>query len=649
MDNSISREAIQKAKEKLGDRNAELIAEIMHLEKYNPQRRIGCCPNPAHHDSQPSCSYNPKAYSFYCFGCHTSIDLIDAYMSTGDTFLQAADKLFKEADVPHNFGYRGAQTDRDYVYPKPDWVEDKTPVYTYWAKRGISRETIDALGIQCDKQGNTHFPYYNGDDTLMCIKVRPSRPIRKDVDKQKCWWFKPSDHTELLFNQNRINVTQPLIICCGEGDCAAVYEAGFTNVTSIPGGDSNLHFISQNWDWLDQFNEIILIHDNDEAGARFKKEAVRRLGEYRCKVVDLPEHWKTDDGADHHIKDANEALFWGGKQFLAEAINNAKEQKIESVVDYADVTDFDMEQVDGMITGIAPLDALVSKIYAGTVNIVTGVAGSGKSSLLSTIINQSIEQGFNAWVFSGELANPLLKNWVSTVCAGQGNLNCDTHNGHTSYLITPEASRKMNEYYRGRLFFYKDTEIPQVERLLASIEASVKRYDCRTVILDNLMCLDLEANEDNKWHKQEAAIRDLVQLARRLDVMMWIVIHPRKIGGEIRPLQLGDLSGVASSANLAHRVFSLYRVQDSDRTPGKNGKLPPYAAADVVLSVIKNRFGDTGRPIPLLFDPASKRFYSSPEDLEFRYAWDKSGTTDNLRYFDRQKYDELMGLGEEPF
>lgn len=114
-------------------------------------------------------------------------------------------------------------------------------------------------------------------------------------------------------------------------------------------------------------------------------------------------------------------------------------------------------------------------------------------------------------------------------------------------------------------------------------------------------------------------------------------------------LQLGDLSGVASSANLAHRVFSLYRVQDSDRVPGRNGKLPSYAAADVVLSVIKNRFGDTGHPIPLLYDPASRRFYSSPDDLEFRYAWDRNGTTDNLQYFNRDKYERLVGGESEPF
>ena len=61
----IDTNVIQQAKEKLGERNADMIASIMSIEDYNPSRRVGRCPNPAHDDSTPSCSYNPKTYSFH--------------------------------------------------------------------------------------------------------------------------------------------------------------------------------------------------------------------------------------------------------------------------------------------------------------------------------------------------------------------------------------------------------------------------------------------------------------------------------------------------------------------------------------------------------------------------------------------------------
>lgn len=648
MDASISREAIEQAKEKLGDRNADLIAEIMKLEKYNPQRKIGCCPNPAHQDDTPSCSYNPRAHNFYCFGCHSTYDVIDAWMSTGDTFLQAAEKLFKEAEMPYNFTYRGIPSDRDYNYPKPDWADTKEEVYAYWQKRCISPATIDALGIMQDKNGNTSFCYWDLEDVLRCVKKRPSRPIRKGVDKMKCWWMQ-SDTMHLLFNMNRINVSQPLIICCGEGDCAAAYECGFTNSTSIPMGDGNLQFIAQNWTWLEQFKEIILVHDNDEAGRKFIKEATRRLGEYRCKVVDLPEHWTGDDGVAHKIKDLNELLVRGGKQAVADAIKSAKEREIVSVIDSTDVSAFNMDDVDGIVTGFEELDTSMGKLFCGTTNLITGITGSGKSSFLSTIISQSIDQGFPVYVYSGELNNQLLKSWLDFVRAGEANLTSEVKDGHITYRVKPEAIEKINAFYKGQLYFYKDTESPQISHILESIEASVKRYGIRTVVLDNMTSVDLEANEDNKYHKQDVFIRDCVELARKLDIILLIVLHPKKMM-EIRPVDLFDLSGVTSSANLAHRILSLYRVQDSDREPGKTGRQKPYTNCDVQLKVIKDRFGSAlGKVIPLFYDIPSRRFYDSPDMLAQHYHWDKEKHQNELPFFDEQRYLRISGQGVEPF
>jgi len=649
VDKTISREAIQKAKEKLGERNADLIAEIMHLEKYNPQRKIACCPNPAHKDDTPSFSFNPKSNSFYCFGCGFSADFIDARLSAGDTFLQAVDKLFKEADIPHNFNYRGIPSDREYQYPKPDWADNKDQVYAYWQKRCISSETIDALGIMQDKHGNTCFPYYDMDDVLRCVKVRPSRAIRKGVDKSKCWWM-PSDTMHLLFNQNRINVTQPLIICCGEGDCATAYEAGFTNATSLPMGDGNLQFISEQWDWLQQFETIILVHDNDEAGRKFVKEATRRLGEYRCKVVDVPETVKDNDGNPHQCKDLNELLFWGGKRAVIDAINSAKEREVESVVDYADVSMFNMDDVEGITTGFSQLDAALGKIYAGTTNLITGITGSGKSSFISTIISQSIDQGFPVFVYSGELNNQLLKSWLNFVHAGQAHLIQEANGNRISYRVDPTSVHDIDEYYRRQLYFYKDTESPQADRILAAIEASTKRYGTRVAIIDNMTSVALDANEDNRWAKQDQFVRACLELSQKLDIILFLVLHPRKMT-EIRPVDLFDLSGVTSSANLAHRIFSLYRVQDSDRETGRNGKPKKWTNCDVQCRIIKDRFGEgLGKIIPLYYDVPSRRFYDTPETLAHRYAWDKNTTEEqNLKYFDMQRYLQVSKQEQEPF
>ena len=70
----IEREKIEEAKEKLGDRNAEIIAEILQLEKWDEKSKKALCP--FHEEDTPSFVYNPKSHSFHCFGCQKNFDIM---------------------------------------------------------------------------------------------------------------------------------------------------------------------------------------------------------------------------------------------------------------------------------------------------------------------------------------------------------------------------------------------------------------------------------------------------------------------------------------------------------------------------------------------------------------------------------------------
>ena len=651
----ISKEDIQAAKEKLGERNAEIIAEILQLDKYNPQRKIGSCPNPNHRDSTPSFSYNPKTYSFMCFGCRINVDIIDAFVRTGCTFLEACEKLFELADMPHAFVDRGIKTDRDYYYPEPVYADNKESVYQYWERRKISRSTVDYLNMQQDAHGNTLFQYFDLNDVLRCVKVRPSQPVPHG--RPKCWWLKdkdgkPYDTMHLLFNMNRINVDSPLIICCGEGDCATAVECGFTNTVSIAMGDGNTQWIAHQWEWLQGFNEIILIHDNDEAGRKFVNEVSRRLGEYRIKVVDVPEVCKDASGNDVRVKDLNEYLYYCGPEAVQDVINNARESAIPSLVDYTDISKFNMSDVPGFTSGFKELDELLERFYMGTVNIITGVASSGKSSLLSTLVDMSIEQGYPAFIYSGELSNALLRSWIDYVHAGQEHLIKRERNNFTYYTIEQTCIEKMNAFYKGQLYFYKDSENNKASSIMATMEAAVRRYGVKTCVIDNMTSIDQENDDTNKWVKQDEFIRDVIDFAKRWGVVVFVVLHPRKMD-TVRRMNLFDLQGVVSSVNLSHRVFSLYRVQEQDRIgeqtrDGKWRKRP--LRGDVVLDVLKDRYGSaSNRSVSLYYDRPSKRFYDEPSTLAFRYSWEHDETPQNLPYFDSSRFtsdNEVFGTCE---
>lgn len=946
----IDKELIAQAKEVLGDRNAEIIAELFSIEKWNEDQRKGCCPNPAHDDSTPSCSYNPKTYSIKCFGCGFTADILDAYMfHDGCTFSEACEKLFSEAGIKYDFGERGVISSRSYRYPKPVYADNNEKVYAYWKLRGISKSTVDYLDMRQDMDGNTLFQYYDLNDVLVSCKVRPSRAVRKpDI---KIWYLPGADHTDVLFNINRINSSQPLIICSGEGDCASLIECGFLNSVSINGGDQNTNWIGECWDFLQQFEEIILVPDKDESGKKFCKDVSTRLGEYRIKVADVPSVVTKEDGTKIRIKDVNDLLYLCGKSAVQEIINNAKESEIPSIVDYSDVKKFDMSDVDGFTTSFAELDAALDKFYVGTTTILTGIAGcvdakteyfnghewrsiadfrggdkvlqyntdgtaelvtpsyyykipcddfweiknstgvnqcvsdehnlvyitskgnlyktnvqnfvrrhnlsprgasgkfitsfqyngpglplsdtelrimcavvcdghfpnhksskcrinikkprkinrlkklldesgipyiikqhnpkdpayrtfifnapiktklfsdfgyqcnnkqlsiiaeevfhwdgcvsngrqkfftsiksnadfiqfafsatgrrsrisvydrrgqqygnyirksieycvsstdkalssmctshdayhkinkiktgdgykycftvpsgmlvlrregvinvtgnSGKSSLISTLICQSIEQDFPCFVYSGELSNPSLKNWIDSVHVGQRNLIEFRKNSSVFYKIKQEAYAALNRFYKGKIFFYKDGFDHKTSHLMDTMESVVRRFGVKTIIIDNMSSVDLENDDNNKYIKQDEFIRSVIEFSKRWQVVCIVVLHPKKMEA-LRRMSIFDLQGSVSAVNLAHRVLSLYRVQPKEKEGIIKGNkvIQRPIKYDILIDVLKDRFGSgANKTIGLYYDVPSRRFFDSEENLDYQYAWDKTDYT----------------------
>lgn len=624
----IDRETIAEAKAKLGDRNADLIAALTGMEKYDEKRRVGCCPNPDHEDSTPSCSYNPREHKFHCFGCGYNVDIIDAFMdATGKTFLDACQALFEEAGIRYDFGAKGTKAMTGYYYPDPKYAPDNQKVYDYWGSRKISPETLDYLGVRQDAQGNTLFQYWDQNDVLVSCKVRPSRRVKNG--ENKIWFLKdengkPFDHSDVLYNINRINTEQPLIITSGEGDCLTAVECGFKNTVSIPGGDNNLKWIEVCWDFLQSFDEIILIADNDESGRKFQKAVIRQIGEGFIKTVQIPECSDPVSGEVKSLKDLNEVLYFMGKDAVRRAIQNAVEAKIEAIVDYADVCQFDMSEVEGFQSGIADLDRAIDRFYMGTTNILTGVTGSGKSTMLSTFICKSVEQGFPCFVYSGELTNPSLKNWVDSVHAGQRNINSYQGNSGVYYRVSSLAYQAINEYYRGKIFFYKDGLDQTASRILSTMTALVRK-GVRTFILDNMSSVDLECDDKNRYFKQDEFIRNIINFSKRYQVCCWVVIHPKKMD-MVRRMNLFDLQGVVGAVNLAHRVLALYRVSQKEKEGiiSRSGKVieapNPW---DVEIEILKDRFGPGGgRKIGMWYDYPSRRFFDSYETLNHQYAWD---------------------------
>ena len=634
----IDKEKIQEAKEILGDQNAVMMAEMLQLEDFDEHNlKALCC---FHAEDTPSLIYNPKNYTFHCFGCQKTVDIIDVFMQTQNcTYIEAVKKLFEAAGVRYSFGEANVKTRHQYIYPKEeDLNNDRTSVYAYLAQRGISKETADYLDIRADKEGNMVFNYYDTNDVLTMVKYRPSHRIDKRLKQPKCWCQPGADTTPLLYNINRINTNEPLIIAEGENDCAALIESGFHNAVSVPLGASNTHWISENWDWLEQFSSIIICSDNDDPGIKLQKEAVYRLGSWRTKVVDIPLIMTSKKGREVRVKDVNEVLYYCGKEAVINLIANAKDTPVPSVVDFSDVKEVDLSDIDGCSTEIQPIDKEVMRLFYGSLTILSGTPGSGKTSFLCQLIAHSIDRERNVWLFSRELPDWMTKNWIEYILAGNRNITEYEAKNHAKYYkVNPDAKQKISEFYKDRLMIYRDEYPNTVEDIKTSMKDSVRKYGSKLCIIDNLMTVDLGADSNNMNEKQTEFVNWLIQFAMKYNVAVVLVCHPRKLQTGVTNVGMYDISGSSNIINLAHRAFGLRRVtpKEKEGIPKQDGsgwKVKPIQY-DVIFEVIKDRMrGKANLEVGLHYDVPSRRFYTNPEEYDFKFGWDNRRYTSKLPY-----------------
>lgn len=616
----IDREAILQAKEKLGDRNAQIIVEELGITDFDEKNMKCCCP--FHQEDHASFIYNKKAFNFRCFGsCGRSYDILDVFMYKGATYAEACKKLFELAEMPYSFGELGVKTKRHYRYPHEVPCTDKSKVYAYFEQRKISRETLDALDVRQDSEGNVVFNYYDTNDVLTMVKYKPSHKVQHG--QAKCWCQQNSDTAPLLFNMNRINVNSPLLICEGEPDCLSAIEAGFKNAVSVPLGSSNLHWIDENLEWLDQFESIIICADNDDAGVKMQKECVPRLGSWRTKVVDIPAIPIGNTG--RVTKDLNEILYVCGKDKVLELILDAKDSPVPSVADLSDVEPTEYEDVDGVTTGLKAIDDELMRLFFGTLTIVSGQPGSGKSSLLTQLACNSLDNNISTWLFSGELPNGVEKSWFNYIFAGPRNItDAISRRGNPYKKISTTTLAEINKTYKGRWHIYRDDYDNTLDKLIASMTDTVRKYGARCLILDNFMCIDTETSEE-ELRSQTDTIKKLIEFAKKYQVAVILVCHPRKMDAGTN-VGIYDIAGTSNIVNLAHRTIGLRRVTDAERENAakyseKRRQLLKY---DVIVTVVKDRmFGRQNIDVGLYYDPASRRFFSDMDEYDRRFSWDK--------------------------
>lgn len=514
--------------------------------------------------------------------------------------------LGRDADA-----YYGITNKRTYRnFKKNMTIEVKDAAIEYMKTRGISEEVCRKYQITANDDGNIVFPFIDENNKMQFVKYRNPKPKQgqnKEWSEKNC---KP-----ILFGMNQCNLeNKTLIMTEGQIDSLSVAEAGIDNAVSVPTGAQGFTWVPYCWDWLQNFDKIIIFGDHENGYITLYNEMAGRL---ESKIW----HVREEDYKD--CKDANEILKKYGSEQIRQCIANAEQKPIDKVIDITLVEDVNPYDIEKMPTGINEIDELLcGGLPFGQLVLVTGKAGDGKSTFASQMLLSAVQNEYKCFAYSGELPNYLFKSWLFLQAAGFTNLyeEWSKWNIKKPKKIIDKANKKINEWYKGKLWLYDNSKIlsEENEGLCSLIEKTTIQYGTRVVLVDNLMtAIDLEGGlaGSDKYDVQSLFIKKLARLALELDIVIILVAHQRKGYGEVNEM----VSGTLDIVNLASIVMSYDRPNKDEIEKGFADE------GDRKLKVTKNRlFGRIdNKGILLHYEEDTKRVYQSEHERTFKYGWEQ--------------------------
>ena len=392
------------------------------------------------------------------------------------------------------------------------------------------------------------------------------------------------------------NGGKKLTIVEGEIDCltvAQVLGGGKTlyPVVSLPNGAQNAKTIFQrNLNWLDSFEEVILMFDTDEVGRKAAQEAAPILPFGKCKIASLP------------LKDPSEML----------VANRAKE--LVSVFWNAQVW-----TPDGIIAGTELYDRLTNpKIFESIPYPFGGLNEKTRGLRKGEIVTFCAGSGVGKSQICKEIAYHILTStdkYIGYIALEESvertaNSIIGLEMNKLLHLDPIAVDEQYNEAFNrtvgsGKFFLYDHWGSLESENLLAKVRYLAKALECDYIFLDHisLAISGLGAEHGDERRILDNLMTHLRSLVEETNIGMILVSHLK------RPEGRGHEEGQATS--LAHLRGSASIAQLSDGVIGCERNLQDEENSNVTkLRVLKNRFsGETGVACDLTFNPHSGRIH----------------------------------------
>jgi twinkle protein len=331
--------------------------------------------------------------------------------------------------------------------------------------------------------------------------------------------------------------------------------------------------IKSSLEWLEKFDSVIFMLDNDDVGKKAAMDCAGLLSPSKAKIAKLP------------LKDASDMLQAGKVKELVDAVWSAKSHRPDGILNGEDLWEAITTQnsVDSTPYPFEGLNTMTRGCRKGELVTITAGSGIGKSLMTREIAYHLLKAGRTIGYIALE---------ESVKRTGLGLMSIEI-NKILHFEDHDADSQEMKQAFdatlgTGRVYLYDHFGSTDSDNLLSKIRYLVRGCECDYIILDHLSIVVSGLEDGDERRAIDNTMTKLRSLVEELGCGMLLVSHLKRPSGdkgheEGVQTSLSQLRGSAAIAQLSDMVIGLERNQQSDNPN------------ETTVRVLKNRWsGETG-------------------------------------------------------
>jgi len=467
-------------------------------------------------------------------------------------------------------------------------------------KRKLSVDTCKLWGYQVGEMNGQPVQIANYKDTKGHIVAQKIRFPNKE------FIFKGSTKTAGLYGMHLWrDGGKKIVITEGEVDALSMSQAlqnKWPVVSVVNGAAGAKKNISNNIEWLEKFDNVVIMFDQDDPGRKAAEECALLFTPGKAKIAKLP------------LKDASDMLQQGRVKELVDCMWEAKVHRPDGILSGDELWDI-VSSVDDVESAQYPYLGINEKtqgLRKGEIVTVTAGSGIGKSQLTREFAHSLLKQGEAIGYIALEES---VKRTALGLMAIE--MNQPIHLG--SEEINQEELKNAfdNTVGNGRVYLYDHWGSTDSDNLLAKIRYLVRGCNCSYIILDHLSIVVSGMGDGDERRLIDNTMTKLRTLTEELQCGLILVSHLKRPSGdkgheEGAVTSLAQLRGSAAIAQLSDMVIGLERNQQDKDNPNLT-----------TVRILKNRWtGETGVACHLAYSKDTGRmvetvFDEEDEEIEF--------------------------------